>query len=83
MRTKKGRSKSSLSQIPSLDSDDPLDSKYVDAMRKKGSKNAKKNSANDLFDMQDQEVIDIKRGDELFMEHLRPIFLRRWDGSSN
>lgn len=34
-------------------------------------------------DSQQSEILEIRHGDEMAREHVRPSFLRRWDGVSN
>ena len=87
----KRRSKKSLPNLDQVSSSgdlsqDSLNADYVEEKRKKQSKKAlkkKPSSVNDMFEGEDQEVVDIKRGDKFIREHYRPTFLKRWDGESN
>lgn len=40
-------------------------------------------STQDLVDNPSQDVLDIHDGDNFLREHVRPAFMKRWDGSSN
>lgn len=55
------------------------------ARGRKKKKNKKENTTmeEDISNQNSQQVIDIKQNDQFVRQHVRPDFLKRWDGESN
>lgn len=43
----------------------------------------KRTESNEAEDSEHSEILDIRHADESTREHIRPAFLKRWDGISN
>lgn len=79
---KKQNKKKSQLQIDSPDSQEEINKDYVEVQRKKKNKR-KTEMIEENGESGQQEILDIHHGDKFVREHVRPAFLKRWDGESN